>query len=111
MKERGATRTGALDFDATVALLFTYEERLRRREDEGDRLALAETAEETARIAVERDREDAAVFLKTAAARFLDLADHPGGDTPGRLWIWRRTPLPAASRDRTIITCTPSTGR
>ncbi|RFC77346.1 CHAT domain-containing protein [Streptomyces sp. AcE210] len=78
LKERGATRGGALNFDASVALLFTYEERLRRREHEGDRLALAESAEETARIAVEQDREDAASFLKTAAAHFLAVADHPG---------------------------------
>lgn len=78
-KEHGAARGGALNFDATVALLFTYEERLRRREHEGDRLALAETAEETARIAVEQDREDAAGFLKTAAAHFLALAGRLGG--------------------------------
>ncbi|MER8161131.1 CHAT domain-containing protein [Streptomyces sp. NPDC094472] len=79
LKERGATRGGTLNFDTTVALLFTYQERLRRREHEGDRLAVAEIAEETARIAVEQDREDAAGFLKTAAVHFLDLADHPGG--------------------------------
>ncbi|WP_141724589.1 hypothetical protein, partial [Streptomyces niveus] len=79
LKESGATRGDAPNFDASVSLFFTYEERLRRREHEGDRLALAETAEETARIAVEQDREDAAGFLKTAAAHFLALADHPGG--------------------------------
>ncbi|WP_318214067.1 CHAT domain-containing protein [Streptomyces sp. SCL15-6] len=78
-RESGATRDGTLSFYVTVALLFTYEERLRRREDEGDRLALAETAEEAARIAVEQGREDAAGFLKTAAVHFLALADHPGG--------------------------------
>ncbi|MFF4509160.1 CHAT domain-containing protein [Streptomyces sp. NPDC001401] len=79
LKERGATRGGALNFDATVALFHTYEERLRRREHEGDRLALAETAEEAARIAVEQDREDTAGVLKSAAAHFLALADHPDG--------------------------------
>lgn len=73
LRERG----GALHFDATIALLLTYEERLRRHEHEGDRLALARTAEETARIAVEQDRGDATAFLKTAAAHFLALADHP----------------------------------
>ncbi|MEV5375885.1 CHAT domain-containing protein [Streptomyces nondiastaticus] len=77
LKERDNTRGGARNFDVIVALLFTYEERLGRREHEGDHLAVAEIAEETARIAVEQGREDAARLLKTAAARFLALADHP----------------------------------
>ncbi|MCC8452778.1 CHAT domain-containing protein [Streptomyces rochei] len=78
LKERAATRGGAMNFDATIAFFCTYEERLRRREDEGDRLALAETAEEMARIAVQQDRKDAAGYLKAASAHFLAVADHPG---------------------------------
>lgn len=78
LKERGAAQASVLGFEATVTLLLTYGERLRRREHEGDRLALAQTAEETARIAVEQGRRDAAGFLKTAAVHFLALADRPG---------------------------------
>ncbi|WP_217208917.1 CHAT domain-containing protein [Streptomyces sp. AC550_RSS872] len=78
LKEHGVTRSDALNLDVTVTLLFTHQERLRRGEHEGDRLALAETAEEAARIAVEQDRDDAAGFLKTAAVNFLALVDQPG---------------------------------
>ncbi|MFD0071688.1 CHAT domain-containing protein [Streptomyces sp. NPDC127166] len=78
LKEHATARGDAPHLEVTVALLRTYEELLRRREHDSDRVVLAETSEEAARISVRQGRTDSDRFLKAAAAQFLALADRPG---------------------------------